>query len=364
MGDPYDPETMAVLKEEWKKIDAKSEECKGKMSHKADGVDGLKPFDQCMPKVVKEYKTKKKIYCASWAAPQDDKAPICVATQQGFVLTLDAKTMQYVKPPAKEGFVLECAITDDLRYIVTGGMQNAIKVYDTSKVANGCTTCTGQLSDPDPALDFAAHDGYIAALEFVPKSNGAKLLSASGDGTIKLWDFSEKAWSHTYKGHTADVTGVCTCEDDPNMFASSSTDKSVRVWDMRCPYAVRKFVAKYSTNCCAFLPQAKGVAAGCDNASWETFDVGCNLQIGRGKVNKGRAESIAVSASGRTTYLGWDNDDAGFLLVADTYNPGSMKKIEGKERHTDMVKCLALSPDGNGLASCSFDGNMKIWAAP
>ena len=31
--------------------------------------------------------------------------------------------------------------------------------------------------------------------------------------------------------------------------------------------------------------------------------------------------------------------------------------------HTDSVTCVAISPDGNRLASCSMEGTVKIWDA-
>ena len=144
-------------------------------------------------------------------------------------------------------------------------------------------------------------------------------------------------------GGVKDVTGITTVADAPNMVATSSTDRSVRVWDVRAPVAVRKFVAKYSTNCCAFMPEAKGVVAGCDNASWEVFDIGCNQQVGRGKVKKGRCESIALSKSGRVTYMGWDNSDAGFMVVADTYSPGTFKKVRSRVLHRDDHRACAYA---------------------
>ena len=113
------------------------------------------------------------------------------------------------------------------------------------------------------------------------------------------------------------------------------------------------------------LPEGKGIAAGCDNASWEVYDVGSNTQCARGKVKSGRCESIAASASGRFLYMGWDSIP---LMMADTYTPDVQMKLDkavpevGKYAHTDMVKGLAMSPTGDGLLSASFDGTCKLWA--
>jgi len=164
-------------------------------------------------------------------------------------------------------------------------------------------------------------------------------------------------------GHEADVSGLCISNPDSNVFGTSSTDKQVRIWDMRQKYAVRKFTAKYANNCCTMMPYDKGIIVGCDNASYEFFSVECNAQVARGKVKKGRCESIAVSASGRTVYAGWDN---AFMLVADTYTPDSNKQLTtelNKDMHKDSICSLAVAPDGSALLSGSFDTTAKVWGA-
>ena len=69
-------------------------------------------------------------------------------------------------------------------------------------------------------------------------------------------------------------------------------------------------------------------------------------QVARGKVKKGRCESIAVSKSGRVTYTGWDGDTG--LIVADTYNPEAVQKKIMEHVRSGLGIC-ALS---SAVASC------------
>lgn len=136
------------------------------------------------------------------------------------------------------------------------------------------------------------------------------------------------------------------------------------MWDRRMKggVAFRCFRAKYPTNCCDLMPEAKGIVAGCDNASWEYFDVGCNAQVARGKVTKGRCESLALSKSGQMVFLGWDGDTG--LVVANTFVPDSEQaKITSSGHHTDTIYSCSLAPDGTALATASFDGSTKIWSS-
>jgi len=167
----------------------------------------------------------------------------------------------------------------------------------------------------------------------------------------------------TYWGHEADVSGVAINGPDSKIFGTSSTDKTVRIWDMRCQYAVRKFMAKYSVNCCAMMPDSKGIMGGCDNASYEFFSVEANAQVARGKVKKGRCESIAISSSGRCVYAGWDNS---CLMVADSYQPDNRKELtpdNTPKMHSASICSLEIAPDGSALLSGSFDTEAKVWGA-
>ncbi len=228
--------------------------------------------------------------------------------------------------------------------------QNVIELWNVSDMAK-----------PTKSKVLEAHEGYISALYFFDR--GTKLLSGSGDGYAKTWDMEKKSVISEYHGHEQDVSGIGFEDANPNLFATSSTDKTVRVWDMRQKYATRKFKTKYGANCCALFPGGKGVIAGCDNASWEFFDVGANNQVARGKVKSGRCESVAVSASGRFTYLGWDNPQQEGLTIVDTYIPDNQKKIKGTDKgaHNHTICSLAVAPDGSALLSSSFDCQAKVW---
>jgi len=243
--------------------------------------------------------------------------------------------------------VMQVALSSDNSFMARGGMDNTVSIDNMKEINEGKVALKGQ---------YAKHDGYISGLQFL---DGGKLLSTSGDGYGYMWDLSKGKDIMCLKGHEQDISGLAWCAAKPNIVCTSSTDKTVRTWDLNTGKCVRIFTAKYSANCVAMYPTGTGVACGCDSASWEFYDIGCYNQVARGKVKKGRCESICFSSSGRQTWLGWDNN---MLVQADTFWVDKQKNVP--DAHTDSVCSLACAPDGSAIASSSFDKTCKIWGAP
>jgi WD40 repeat protein len=57
------------------------------------------------------------------------------------------------------------------------------------------------------------------------------LATASGDGTLKLWDFSKGVASLTLSDHTQAVWS-CAFHDQGDFLASSSMDQTAKLWDI------------------------------------------------------------------------------------------------------------------------------------
>ncbi|XP_052273677.1 denticleless protein homolog B-like [Dreissena polymorpha] len=91
---------------------------------------------------------------------------------------------------------------------------------------------TNLAGDEAVITDWSAHNNAVFDVEW--SCSDHKLLTASGDQTVCLWDSHCKTKLLTFKGHTSSVRSVKYRPHDSSVFASGSRDGHVRIWDSRC----------------------------------------------------------------------------------------------------------------------------------
>jgi COMPASS component SWD3 len=235
-------------------------------------------------------------------------------------------------------------------------------------------------------------------------SDGGLVASASGDGTLKVWDAqaeSERlALVNTLAGHDSDVYAV-SFHPDRHHIVSGGYDKTVRLWDTRTGATQRLLRGHASSVACAlFNPYGNLIFSGSKDSSIKVWDIVSGLCVKTISSHIGEITSLDVdsrgamllSASKDNSNRLWDlrsgrpvrrfkgHQNTSKNFVRATFGPSEKLVVSGSEDgcvyvwdldtglmlqrltgHTGIVYDVKWNERQSLLASCSDDGTIRTW---
>lgn len=169
-----------------------------------------------------------------------------------------------------------------------------------------CSTATGE-----PRVKWERHADAVHAVAFLP--DGQHVVSASGDGTLRVWDVASGATTRVIPG------------------------------------------AKLGAYCVAVAPDGATVAAGCKDGVVREFRMDDGTLARELKGHRGYVRSSVYTRDG-TRLL--SSADDGSIFVWEREEGEATAKLEG---HRGGVLCLAASADGTRVLSGGRDGTVRVW---
>src|SRR5262249_31159727 len=123
------------------------------------------------------------------------------------------RTVGAITEPGNEILAASSQSNWDERWLVTGGKDRLVKLYDLSSLRRRAV--------------FAGHTEWVSAFNISP--DGRLLASGSNDRTVRLWDIATHSELAVLKGHVGEV-GSVSFSDDGRQLISTGAD-SMKSWD-------------------------------------------------------------------------------------------------------------------------------------
>jgi hypothetical protein len=153
--------------------------------------------------------------------------------------------------------VYSVAFSPDGARVLSGSGDNTMKLWDAA---------TGGL-----LRTFEGHSSFVISVAFSP--DGARVLSGSHDKTLKLWDAATGQLLRTFEGHSSFVISVAFSPDGARVL-SGSHDKTLKLWDAATGGLLRTFEGHSSgVRSVAFSPDGARVLSGSDDTSVRIWNV-------------------------------------------------------------------------------------------
>lgn len=204
--------------------------------------------------------------------------------------------------------------------------------------------------DSSPKLQ---HSAAVHTVTVSP--DGQNFASSSLDRTIKLWDLNTGKLLQTLEGHTSAVHTIIFSSDGQQI-ASSSHDGTIKLWNLNTGKALRTFTGHEGhVHSIVLTPDERTLVSGSGDGTIKLWNVETGKQIRTLYARSGHVNSVTLSPDSRVIASG---SREGPLELWEL-NTG--KQIRSLPAHSSYVNFVAISPDGQTLVSSSLDGPIELW---
>ncbi|MBC7821010.1 MAG: PD40 domain-containing protein, partial [Planctomycetaceae bacterium] len=221
-------------------------------------------------------------------------------------------------------------LSPDGQQIASAGGDDTIKLWNASTWQELAT--------------FKGHAKDVTSVCFT--ADGQRLISASQDKSIKLWDTVADNTCLTIP--KTGVVNSLAIHPQSDQLASAHDDKTIRVWNARTGEELRTLRGHAGpVRAVSYRPDGQWLASGSDDQTIRLWDAASDREL---KVLSGHTDAVTtVSFSPDGKYLASGSADQTIKLW-DAMTGDELRTLTG---HTDVVSSLSFSADGQRLASVS-----------
>jgi len=235
------------------------------------------------------------------------------------------------------------------------------RVNDVAFAPNGATILSA--SDDGTIRRFDAASGAllqtftgtaaVTAVAFAP--SGSTFAYGQSDGVLVLLDVASAAVLRSFSGHTAGVRDLAFSPDG-SLLLSASADRRALLWNVADGSILREFSHALAVNAVAFLPiDPTLVATGGEDAAITLWNTTSGAQVLRISGHTEAVNALAFARDGSALFSASDDN------TARAWNPFTGALLASFTGHSADVVSLAVSPNGAELITGSADATVRVW---
>ncbi len=239
---------------------------------------------------------------------------------------------------------------------------------------------------------LSGHEHVVKGLSY--HGSGDWLASASGDGTVRVWDIRTRREIAVLTGHEYSVQAVAIAPDGLRL-ASGGADGTARLWTLRDGVEIASLGHRAAARALLFASDGRWLITACDTEV-KIWDALRQRQIASFLGHVKTIDALALSPDGHTLASAGADDaihlwdliskteqsllrlpghaptSLAYLPTCDLisggrdgrlcrWRPGFPDPVQVIEAHAEAIRAVAVAPNGGWLASSDWNGLVKLW---
>ncbi len=189
--------------------------------------------------------------------------------------------------------------------------------------------------------------------------DGKRILSASVDESVRVWDASSGKETVKLDGHADKAWSVVALQDNARAL-SGGFDNTLRLWDLATGKCLKNIECGRNNDDDVFStavnPAGTRALSGHRDGRVQMWDLETGQSLATLKGHSDIVKSIQVQPNGRFAISGSEDET---VKIWDLEAERCVGTLEG---HKGKVDSVAISPDGDLIASTGFlDNTVRLW---
>lgn len=245
----------------------------------------------------------------------------------------------------------------------TGSVRTIEYSRDGSRLVTASQDGTARVWDSQTGAQIAelrGHDGPVARASFDP--SGERVVTASEDATARIWYARNGELLHALRGHSGPVTAADFHPNDQLSF-SASEDATLRLWDTATGQLLKELRGHSAPiRCACFSPDGLYILSAGDDGIARLWAVPSG-ELLAALEGTGRAITSAVfNPDGSLIVAVAEDRSVRFWYTQTRTSRPRFGLPPMEEDHEDRICAFAWSPDGETIATASADGTAGLWS--